>query len=230
MHGKSSESQALKSTSILSLGWLLAVALVLTVVYFTKGYLPDCFVLTSDLHSVVARPWSLFTYGLVHQSATHLITSLVLLTLATLYSGLSVRLFYLIVSVAICVGGLFFTLTYGVIGRHTAELAGASAGICSLFPHLLFVRSGQKLSLDAQVVRLLFVLVAIGDVGYALLASNPGFLAHIGGYLVGLMALPLIRKEQTAQKAQGVLRKMRHSGYASLTDEERMILLGKTDS
>lgn len=225
MLGKNSKSPDQIPSRSLVTHRLLPVILILGVIYFIEEYLPFGLSLKSDVPTLLAQPWSLLTYGFAHHSSVHIVTSVLLLALVAVYFQAPTRVFYTSFVAAILVGGLVFVLVYGVLGEHVGELTGASAGICGLIPIVLFFDSGRAKSIDQKVVRSLVGVLVLGDAAYSISVENPGFLAHIGGYLVGTLALYAAQKEQNVQtRRQKAIRKLELSGYSSLTDEERFFV------
>lgn len=225
MLGKNSKSPDPMPSRSLVIHRLLPGILILGVMYFIEEYLPFGLSLKSSVSALLSQPWSLLTYGLVHHSSLHLVTSVLLLALVAVYFQAPTRFFYTSFVASILVGGLVFVLVYGVLGEQVGELTGVSAGICGLIPIVLFFDSGRKKSVDQKVVRSLIGVLVLGDAAYSISVKNPGFLAHVGGYLVGTLALYTAQKEQNAQiRRQKAIRKLELSGYSSLTEEERLFV------
>lgn len=225
MLGKNSKSPDQMPSKSIVTHRLLPIIIILGVMYFIEEYLPFGLSLKSDVPTLLAQPWSLLTYGFVHHSSVHLVTSILLLALVAVYFQAPTRVFYTSFVAAILVGGLVFVLVYGVLGEHVGELTGASAGICGLIPIVLFFDSGRMKSVDHKVVRSLVGVLVLGDAAYSISVENPGFLAHVGGYLVGTIALLTVQKKHKEQiRKHNAIRKVELSGYSSLTEEERSIV------
>lgn len=185
---------------------------------------------------LLQRPWTLLTYGLVHTSWRHLFYNELVLVVAILLWRGGAKEFYILFASGLLLGALLFLLL------PTAEvlaLSGASVGV-----GLLLVVALCRSTLQRWVLLLLLLLIVGVEVssGVESLQNRETMLLHLSSYLAGgLYALlsPFVWRIRSRRepigveeaRAQGgdprhaeVLKKVRQSGYASLSEEEKRVL------
>lgn len=223
----------------------LAIALAANLVMFVAVrvgllFYPDLLPLLemgSSVEQLVAHPWTFLTYGFVHVDFIHLLFNLLLLSffgvrLGRLSGGMAFWSLYFAGAIA---GAAMMLLLAGdgasLIGSSASTMAIA-AGATVANPHLHFRPFGL---FDMKLYQLLLLFVAIDLLTLAAPdATSHG--AHLAGVLAGallaFMMLRLHRPKSSAPKViatpQGkdpeieyIMRKLRTSGHASLTDDEK---------
>lgn len=150
------------------------------------------FELPASIGDFIYQPWSLFTYGFLHDSIGHIFWNMLLLYYASQFflNLFSTQRFINVYFMGILLGGLVFILSYAVFPafkNQSPQMVGASAGVMAV---LIF----SCTYMPTQEVRLLFFNVKLMYIGMALVivdvlqipAGNAGgHLAHIGGAALG---------------------------------------------
>ena len=150
------------------------------------------FELSSALSTFVYHPWTILTYGFLHDGIGHIFWNMLLLYYASQFflNLFSSQRFINVYFMGILVGGLVFILSYAifpVFRDQSPVLVGASAGVMAV---LIF----SCTYMPTQEVRLLFFNVKLMYVGIALVivdvlqiptGNAGGHLAHIGGASLG---------------------------------------------
>ncbi|MFM2191015.1 MAG: hypothetical protein RL491_1401 [Bacteroidota bacterium] len=166
--------------------------------------------LPSNLHILVEKPWTLFTYMFIHYNFVHVLFNLLVmywtgrifsdflpqkkLTAAYVLGGLS--------------GGLAFVAMYNILpvfetSSGGAVLIGASAGVFAVmvaaatlapdYPVHMILIGEIRLKYVAIALTILY-LISIPD------SNSGGNIAHLGGGLAGLFYIFLLRKGVDAGK------------------------------
>ena len=150
------------------------------------------FELPSSIGDFIYQPWSLFTYGFLHDSIGHIFWNMLLLYYASQFflNLFSTRRFINVYFMGILLGGLVFILSYAIFPafkNQSPQMVGASAGVMAV---LIF----SCTYMPTQEVRLLFFNVKLMYIGIALViidvlqiptGNAGGHLAHIGGAALG---------------------------------------------
>lgn len=150
------------------------------------------FELSSSIETFIYQPWSLFTYGFLHDGLGHIFWNMLLLYYASQFflNLFSSQRFINVYFMGILLGGLVFLLSYAifpVFKDQSPQMVGASAGVMAV---LIF----SCTYMPTQEVRLLFFNVKLMYVGIALVivdilqiptGNAGGHLAHIGGAALG---------------------------------------------
>ena len=157
-----------------------------------RFYILDFLSLSNDFWSVLVYPWTLFTYGFLHHSFSHLFFNmLVLYFIAQTFSNLfSPRMALKIYLLGVVSGAVFFSITSALVPsllNINAPLVGASAGVraCIIF---LCVYTPYKI---VGIFNFRFKLKYLGiamvvlDLPGLLSENSGGTIAHIGGYILG---------------------------------------------
>ena len=170
-------------------------------------------ILSPSLQSILIAPWKILTYQFVHIGALHLMVNVIgLLWMSRQLSGAISASSFIILFIggSVC-GALTFLVTCGFSGDYSASLAGASAGVFAL------VAATACLGRKKWVVIFFLPLV--------LLYGSAS--AHAGGLIFGFFAvcrgliadLRVVRK--ISERRFRLLSKVRMSGYAALSDDEK---------
>lgn len=157
----------------------------------TQSFL-SFFELPSLIGDFIYQPWSLLTYGFLHDSIGHIFWNMLLLYYASQFflNLFSTQRFINVYFMGILLGGLVFILSYAifpVFKDQSPQMVGASAGVMAV---LIF----SCTYMPTQEVRLLFFNIKLMYVGIALVivdilqiptGNAGGHLAHIGGAALG---------------------------------------------
>lgn len=150
------------------------------------------FELPASIGDFIYQPWSLFTYGFLHDSIGHIFWNMLLLYYASQFflNLFSTKRFINVYFMGILLGGLVFILSYAVFPafkNQSPQMVGASAGVMAV---LIF----SCTYMPTQEVRLLFFNVKLMYIGIALVivdvlqipsGNAGGHFAHIGGAALG---------------------------------------------
>lgn len=150
------------------------------------------FELPSSIGNFIYQPWSLLTYGFLHDSIGHIFWNMLLLYYASQFflNLFSSQRFINVYFMGILLGGLVFILSYAIFPAfkdQSPQMVGASAGVMAV---LIF----SCAYMPTQEVRLLFFNVKLMYIGIALVivdvlqiptGNAGGHLAHIGGAALG---------------------------------------------
>ncbi len=150
------------------------------------------FKLPSSFVEFIYQPWSLLTYGFLHDGLGHIFWNMLLLFYASQFflNLFSSQRFINVYFMGILTGGIVFLLSYAifpVFNNQSPSMVGASAGVMAV---LIFSCTYTPY----QEVRLLFFNVKLMYVGIALVVMDVlqiptgnagGHLAHIGGAVLG---------------------------------------------
>ena len=150
------------------------------------------FELPASIVDFIYQPWSLFTYGFLHDSIGHIFWNMLLLYYVSQFflNLFSTQRFINVYFMGILLGGLVFILSYAVFPafkNQSPQMVGASAGVMAV---LIF----SCTCMPTQEVRLLFFNVKLMYIGIALVivdvlqiptGNAGGHLAHIGGAALG---------------------------------------------
>ena len=185
--------------------------------------------LSSSVTVLSEKPWTLLSYCLVHQTILHLIIALALLSAIIVLRGVEAKAFWLLFGAGVVAGALAFLLLFPLTGFSEGALVGSSAGICALIPLAVYREFRHKGVKGGHPSAWFIVVVALVDFVSFFILSSPGFLAHIGGYGVGVAAmLVALRRDRTLLKRHrhiaSVYSRAEVSGIASLSEEERDLL------
>ena len=152
------------------------------------------FELSSDISTLVFRPWTLLSYGFFHGGIGHILWNMLLLYYAAkIFLNLfSSQRFINVFFMGILVGGIVFIFSYAlfpVFEGQTPNMVGSSAGVMAV---LIFCCT----YLPTQEIRLLFFNLKLMYLGIALVildvlqipsGNAGGHLAHIGGAALGYL-------------------------------------------
>lgn len=152
------------------------------------------FELSADINTVLARPWTIITYGFFHGSLGHIFWNMLLLYIA---GGLMLNLFKarLLLNtffVGIVVGGLIYLLSYNIFPAfqsRSSMLIGSSAGVMAVLVFMASYMPNSPIrvfmfSVPLKYVALLFIFL---DVVQIPTSNAGGHIAHLGGALWGYL-------------------------------------------
>jgi len=151
------------------------------------------FVLPASLNRFLAQPWSLVTYGFLHNGIFHLLWNMYVLYISgrILLNLFNSKRFINVYFLGIMLGGMFFLLIDTLFLQSNSVLLGASAGVMAV---LIFVCT----YIPNQEVRIIFFNVKLWQIGLFVVLvdliqiSNGGSnfggrIAHLGGAFLGYM-------------------------------------------
>lgn len=161
----------------------------------------DFFELSSSFSEFIYRPWTLLTYGFLHDGLRHIFWNMLLLYYASQFflNLFSSHRFINVYFMGILTGGIVFLLSYAVFpvfSDQNPSMVGASAGVMAV---LIFSCTYTPY----QEVRLLFFNVKLMYIGIALVVMDVlqiptgnagGHLAHIGGAALGYFYAQQLQK------------------------------------
>lgn len=190
-------------------GKIIAVNVSMYLIYFLftrllKLSLFDYFVLPSGVMDFIVQPWSIITYGFLHNGFFHMAFNMLFLfylsrvTVNLFRSKMILNVYFL----GIICGGLAYLVVANLIPTDffgaTGILIGASAGVSAL---LLFVAAYMP---DSQIrlfntFNVKWKHIAMVIVGLDLLRmlmgfNQGGYVAHFGGYLLGYIYAVKLQK------------------------------------
>ncbi len=226
--------------------WLIlinAIVFVVARVSMSIGmeWVASCLMLPATLQGVLAQPWSVVTYMFTQYDLWHLLANMVMLywfgglTLSTAESR-SVMWLY-------AIGGLAGAACYLAMGMVSGVsigpgLIGASSAVIGVIVGSVLTMPNRRVSMwligDVRlrwVALIILMIFAVGGVA----TSTGTFMAHIGGalggvgwYMVGRVRYGMRRADHglshSAYNVDAILDKIKRSGYASLSDQERKTL------
>lgn len=198
------------------------------------------FELPGSFDALLRQPWSALTYMFVHYDALHIAVNMLCLWLfgsiaAGRGCGRRVAAVYFAGGFA---GGLMFIVADMLTGG-SYSLLGSSAAVLAVVVAVACRYPRQTVGLPLlEGVQLRWVALMV--VGVMLIGVDSStlyaFMSHLGGVLAGLIAGFLSRRKVeepygaaggtvSASLPDALLAKLRRSGYASLTEDERRMLV-----
>ncbi len=191
--------------------------------------------------------WHLLTYGFFHQGLLALLFNMILLyyfgrIFADFESGKKLFLTYL---AGIILGGLFFIVSYHWFSSFYIQknpLLGASAGVMAVITYISLYVPEYTIKIrflgHFKLLHLLIFLILFNLLQIPL--GNPGgYFAHLGGLTAGFLIFlwDKLRRPSLSNKKRNhsanidrLLDKINHSGYESLSDDEKEELFKKSQS
>lgn len=181
-------------------GKLIAVNVIAYLIYFLftrllKFSLFDYFVLPSDIMDFILQPWSLVTYGFLHNGFFHMAFNMLFLFYLSraLVNLFRVKMILNVYILGIICGGLAYLTVANLVPTNffgaKGILIGASAGVSAL---LLFVAAYMP---DSQIrlfntfnvkwKHIAMVIVGLDLIRMLMGFNQGGYVAHFGGYLLG---------------------------------------------
>lgn len=172
---------------------------------FKLSSITSFFMLPSGFWDFIIQPWSIITYGFLHAGFWHLVFNMLMLFYLSRVAGnlfrhkMVLNIFFLgVISGGALYLGIANLWPNDFFGASRGVLVGASAGVSAL---LLFVATYQPyatirlfntFTVKWQHIAIFFVVL---DVGRLLLGINQGgYLAHVGGYILGYFYATQLQK------------------------------------
>ncbi len=159
----------------------------------SKSYL-DLFLLSPDLNNFILKPWTIITYGFIHDGFFHLFWNMLLLY----YSGRMIlnlfpsSIFINVYFLGIIVGGILFLFSYSffpVFKGDFSSMGGSSAGAMATIIFICTYSLDNEIRLFFFNLKLKYigVLFFVFDVIQIPYGNSGGHIAHIGGAILGFL-------------------------------------------
>jgi membrane associated rhomboid family serine protease len=162
----------------------------------SENFIFNWFSLPAGFQNFISKPWVLISYGFIHGGFLHLLFNLILLfyfgnLFLDFFSKKQFLHYYLL---GIMGGGVVFMLSYTyfpALKNETTFLVGASAGVTAIIVglaarvpnyamHFRFIGAIKLWHIAAFFVVLDIIRIPLG-------VNTGGYLAHLGGALVGFL-------------------------------------------
>lgn len=220
---------------------------------FPLHNIEELFGLSPDYYNFTTHLWGLVTYIFAHNSVFHLGINMVFMYIFAeklaryTNTGSILNTFFF----GGILGGLLYVTGYQIlraigIAYRASLLLGSSAAVMALF--IAWAYSTRKED-GIKIFRIILSYKTIANILTALLVANLIYsltggknslsdLAHLGGIIAGLIAHNFMKnqaseqsKDETDEKSvSAILNKVKLSGYASLTKQEKEKLLTHENS
>ncbi|MFD1316292.1 rhomboid family intramembrane serine protease [Namhaeicola litoreus] len=209
----SSANVVMKMIYITAFIFLISLLLNTVSFFFNShgNFLINWFALSPNLDSFLSKPWTILSYGFLHDGFFHIIFNLLVLyyfgTLFLDYFNSKTFLNYYFLG--ILVGGIVFLLSYNflpALKSRNALLVGASAGVMSILIGLATLIPNYAMRFQwIGFIKLKHValFVVILDILQIPMGNAGGHLAHLGGALTGFL-LTQYFPEKKSQKSKNV--------------------------
>jgi len=174
------------------------------------NFLIKWFALSPNFDSFISKPWTLFSYGFLHDGFFHIIFNLLILY----YFGMlfleyfSPKMFLNYYFLGILVGGIIFLLSYNflpALKSRNALLVGASAGVMSILIGLATLVPNYAIRFQwIGFIKLkhIALFIVILDILQIPMGNAGGHLAHLGGALTGFIQTQYFpTKKSTSSKS-----------------------------
>lgn len=159
----------------------------------SKSYL-DLFLLSPELNNFILKPWTIITYGFIHDGFFHLFWNMLLLY----YSGRMIlnlfpsSIFINVYFLGIIVGGILFLFSYSffpVFKGDFSSMGGSSAGAMATIIFICTYSLDNEIRLFFFNLKLKYigVLFFVFDVIQIPYGNSGGHIAHIGGAILGFL-------------------------------------------
>lgn len=167
-------------------------ALIFLLTLLFKSTILDFFQLNSNIEDVLFKPWTFITYSFIHISIWDLFFNMLVLfyvsnALVNVFNNSLPIKIYLY---GILTGGLFFVLYSSILisNKDLGPLIGASAGVRALLIFLCLYMPRKLVPIAFWKVELKYIayFIILIDVLGAFGTNSGGFIAHIGGDLLGM--------------------------------------------
>ncbi|MCF6298067.1 MAG: rhomboid family intramembrane serine protease [Flavobacteriaceae bacterium] len=160
-----------------------------------NNFIINWFALSPHFDSLITKPWSVISYGFLHDGFLHILFNLIFL----FYIGnifldyFNKKQFLLYYIFGIFSGGLIFLLSYNylpALKTHETYLVGASAGVTAILigitSHIPNYSIRFRFIGNIKLLHIAIILMAI-DIIQIPNGNAGGHLAHLGGALIGYL-------------------------------------------
>jgi membrane associated rhomboid family serine protease len=167
-----------------------------------ENFIVNWFALSPYFDALIIKPWTIITYGFLHEGLIHILFNLIILFyIGNLFLDyFNKKQFLIYYFLGIFFGGLIFMLSYNyfpVLSTRQTFLVGASAGVtsviigvASLIPNyslrFRFIGSVKLLYIALALIAIDIIQIPNGNAG--------GHLAHLGGALIGFLLTTRLNK------------------------------------
>jgi membrane associated rhomboid family serine protease len=167
-----------------------------------ESFMYSIFALSSDVSTVLHRPWTVFTYMFLHSGFFHLLFNMLMLYVGgILYSQyLGQKKLMTTYFASGLAGGVLFILAWNifpVFSDSTAYAVGASAAVLGVFVAVATYMPNYSVSLLLiGNVKLKYIAIALVVIDFLSIGkgNSGGHIAHLGGALYGFLSVYLPRK------------------------------------
>ena len=159
--------------------------------------------LPKDFSAFILKPWSIISYGFTHVEFWHLFFNMIVLYfIGRSFSNLfNVKLSLNIYFLGIITGGLAYMLAYATIAnelfRTTGNLVGASAGVRAALIFMCAYMPNYEIKFARFRFKLLYfglIMVGLDVIGLFGGTNEGGYVAHLGGDILGFVYATQLRK------------------------------------
>lgn len=153
------------------------------------------FALSPHFDSLIYKPWTIISYGFLHEGFMHILFNLIILFyIGNLFLDFfNKKQFIVYYILGIFFGGLVFMLSYNyfpALKTREVYLVGASAGVTSVLVGLASLLPNYPLRFrfvgDVKLMYIAIAMVAL-DIIQIPNGNAGGHLAHLGGALIGFL-------------------------------------------
>ena len=183
----------IKTTNIVEKTIYVNLIVYLIIVFIPLLDMVSLFSLPAALDDMVERPWTLFTYSVIHVRFIHLLSNLIVLYyIGNLFLNFfSPKQFLIYYVLGLVVGGVFFVAFYEISTQSSLfPLGGASAAVMAIIVGLAVKIPHYSLKLrfigSVELWVLAAIWVAISAFGAAGVNAGTG-VAHLGGAFIGFV-------------------------------------------
>jgi len=185
----------------------------LWVVYYLSGKdessyqaILNWFRLPADFHTLLNRPWTLFTYMFMHEKVWHMLGNLLWLwAFGYIFQDLTgnKRLIPLFLYGGVA-GGLFFMVCYNLFPAlvpqmHVATLIGASAGVMAIAIATTTLAPDYRIfpmingGIPLWVLTVAYLIIDLASIAGA---NSGGHLSHLAGAAIGFVFIYQLRRNR----------------------------------
>ena len=223
--------------------WIAAVNVAMFIVLnIVARFMPDdtpANLLFLSAGKMLSKPWSVVTYSFCHVAPLHLLLNMIVLV-AIGYIADRMRITIMSASRLLIIyltAGAVAGIVFDIAGSNGSNLIGASAAVMGVTAAFGMVMGKRKIELPfpgpVSLSALIFILLTISIA--STIAINPGAtIVHLSGIIAGTSTMSLLmladrrqrsRCSKADRRVDQISLKMKTSGFASLSDDERKIIL-----
>jgi membrane associated rhomboid family serine protease len=150
---------------------------------------------TSDIHLLIKRPWTVFTYMIAHKDFLHILLNMLMLfwfgqLFLRYFSSKNLGSIYMLGGLA---GAALYALTFNTIPYYIdmnhPPMIGASASVMAIIFAAAFYKPDAEVSLFMLFrIKVVYIVILMFIIDFISLDSNTnsgGHVAHIGGAIIG---------------------------------------------
>ncbi len=167
-----------------------------------ETFIVTWFALSPYFNSFIIKPWTIITYGFLHEGLIHILFNLIILYyIGNLFLDYFNRKQFLVYYfLGVIFGGLVFMLSYNyfpALKTRETFLVGASAGVTSIIIGIASLIPNYALRFrfigEIKLLYIAIILIAI-DIIQIPNGNAGGHLAHLGGALIGFLLTNKLNK------------------------------------